>query len=370
MGKYAGITSKKMKDGSTSIMVRFKYQNRIYPLKNFTKLFNCKTQKSAFEKLQEVKQRIRENKDPFIIKGETLTDIFNDRIEHMYSSGDWRINTYNSYKYYYNSIIKQEIGHLKLHKITYEHLDKILKGDKLKDAKKSYKTRLKLTLNPVFREAMKKGHIHTNPCDNLETFGKDKMEKISTRVKTRDFVFLAREIYKSAMTYEERFKYRIKETQAYFTLAVMTAHRMGELIQLKREDVNVEQMIIKAPASITKTRIVYEFPLPEEVLEYVKSVKEGLLFPNINYKSQYKVFKQIVKNSDIELEESGKLTIHDLRRLMLNIMIINLGIDSTIADECLEHKEQRVIAHYLDITYETKAEAFYKYWDLLREKIN
>lgn len=368
MGKYSGITSKKMSDGSTAIMVRFKYLGKTYPIKNFTKLFNAKTQKSAFEKLQEVKQRIRENKDPFIIKNETLTDIFNERIENMLASDEWRINTYNSYKYFYNSIIKDEIGHLKLDRITLEHLDKILKGEKLRNAKKSYKTRLKLTLNPVFREAMHKGHIYINPCDNLKTFGKDKMEKISTRVKTRDFVFLAREIYKSSMCYEERFKYRIKETQAYFTLAIMTSHRMGELIQLDRKDVDLEHMIIKAPAAITKTRVIYEFPLPIELVEYVKSVKEGLLFPNINYKSQYKVFKQIVKNSKIELEESGKLTIHDLRRLMLNIMIINLGIDSTIADECLEHKEQRVIAHYLDITYETKAEAFYKYWDLLRNK--
>jgi len=32
--KYKGITTKKMKDGSTNIMVRFKYLRRTYSVKN------------------------------------------------------------------------------------------------------------------------------------------------------------------------------------------------------------------------------------------------------------------------------------------------------------------------------------------------
>ncbi|MEA2050635.1 MAG: hypothetical protein U9O56_07890 [Campylobacterota bacterium] len=42
-----GITTKTMKDGSKAIMVRFKYQGRAYPVKNFTKLYGIKTQKEA-----------------------------------------------------------------------------------------------------------------------------------------------------------------------------------------------------------------------------------------------------------------------------------------------------------------------------------
>lgn len=368
MAKYPGILSKKLKSGETCIMVRFKYLGKDYGVRNFTKLYNCKTQKSAFEKLQEVKQRIRENKDPFIIKGETLNDIFYDRINFKLESGEWRINTYKAYYHYYKSLIEKEIGYLKLQKIKYEHLDNILKGKVLSQSKGSYKRRLKLTLSPIFEDALKKGHIHSNPCQLLPKFSKDVAEKITTRVKDADFIFLAKEIYNSSMTYEERFKYRIEETQAYFTLCVMTAHRMGELIQLKRKDIDLENKKIKSPVEITKTREVYEFPLPDELIPYITKIedKNALIFPNLKYKSQYKVFKQIVKNTNIKLEDEKNLTIHDIRRLMLNIMIRHLKIDSRIADLCLEHKENGVIKHYLDLDYEVKEEAFFKYWEILR----
>ncbi|MGD9554962.1 MAG: hypothetical protein AB7D96_12105 [Arcobacteraceae bacterium] len=55
MGNYKGIYKKKMTDGSTAIMVRFKHQGIIYPVKNFTKLFGTTTEYDANIKLGEVK---------------------------------------------------------------------------------------------------------------------------------------------------------------------------------------------------------------------------------------------------------------------------------------------------------------------------
>ena len=52
---YSGINKKVMNDGSVNILVRFKYKNISYNNKNFTKLFGCKTEKQANDKLQEIK---------------------------------------------------------------------------------------------------------------------------------------------------------------------------------------------------------------------------------------------------------------------------------------------------------------------------
>ncbi len=63
---YIGITTKVSKNGLKSIFARFKHNSKTYPIKNFTKLFGCKTEKQAFDKLQEVKLLISQGKDPFI----------------------------------------------------------------------------------------------------------------------------------------------------------------------------------------------------------------------------------------------------------------------------------------------------------------
>jgi len=80
-------------------------------------------------------------------------------------------------------------------------------------------------------------------------------------------------------------------------------------------------------------------------------------------------FKKLVAISEIDLFKNKNLTPHDTRSLMLNVMIKHCQIDSRLADYCLEHSAEGVIAHYLDFNYEDKKNAFKKYWDLVRKKI-
>ena len=69
-----GIYTKTLNDGTKAIYVRFKYLGKTYPIKNFTKLFNCRTEKQAYDKLQEVKVDIRNGDNPFNPQGKTLND--------------------------------------------------------------------------------------------------------------------------------------------------------------------------------------------------------------------------------------------------------------------------------------------------------
>ena len=77
------------------------------------------------------------------------------------------------------------------------------------------------------------------------------------------------------------------------------------------------------------------------------------------------IFQRIVQKSEINLFQNKKITIHDTRSLMLNLMIKN-GIDSRLADNCLDHKQPSIIEHYLDFSYNEKVKAFEKYWNLIR----
>ena len=72
--------------------------------------------------------------------------------------------------------------------------------------------------------------------------------------------------------------------------------------------------------------------------------------------------------ADIELYKNKRISLHDTRRFMLTIMIRDLGIDSMLADTCLNHKQRGTVNHYLSFVYEDIEKAYNKYWELIRTK--
>jgi len=81
MGQFKGIFSKKFSDGSVNIFARFTYDGTSYPNKNFTKLYGCKTESSAYAQLIEIKRLISLGKDPFSKTYSNLKEIFIARKE-------------------------------------------------------------------------------------------------------------------------------------------------------------------------------------------------------------------------------------------------------------------------------------------------
>lgn len=149
--KYPGITSKTLQDGSTAIMVRFKYLGKSYSVKNFTKLFGCKTQKSAYDKLNEVKALLSKNIDPFNPQGKKLNDYFYSKVEKNKADGSWRPNTIKSYVNFYKAHIQKSIGHKKLDKITVADILDIKESEYLVGKSASYRNVLYRILNPIYK---------------------------------------------------------------------------------------------------------------------------------------------------------------------------------------------------------------------------
>jgi hypothetical protein len=81
MESYKDISKKKMKYGSTSIMVRFNFQGITYLIKNFTKLYKITTEKDVDIKLGRIKLLLSNSKNPFATTLISLNDIWDDKIE-------------------------------------------------------------------------------------------------------------------------------------------------------------------------------------------------------------------------------------------------------------------------------------------------
>lgn len=363
---YPGITTKMMNDGSKHIYVQFKYLSKRYPEKNFTKLFGCKTQKQAFEKLQEIKLEISKGKDPFISTKVTLNELYDERKTICLQNKTWKPRTVESYDYFYNRYIRNTIGHKKPSKITYDDLRKLYDVE-MSHVENSTKNQFKRIVRPIFTEEIKKGNIHTNIIDTIETYKMPVREHLELRTDARNIDIL-RKLYKAIPQYEALAKYQKDEFRSFLTLVVMTAHRHGELRELRIEDCYISKKMIIAPKTITKTKEDYRFPLPEEIIPYLETIKSGLIFPTLKKGSVDMMFQRLLKLAGVETFYGKRISAHDMRRLLLTVMIRDLKIDSVLADSCLNHKQRGVINHYLSFTYEDVKDSYIKYWDYIRQE--
>ncbi|WP_434636899.1 tyrosine-type recombinase/integrase [Sulfurimonas sp. NW7] len=364
--KKDNITVKTLKNGTENYYVRFMYQGREYPVKNFTKLYGCKTKKKTLEKLAEIKIEISKGRNPFVLTKETLNELYDERKKISLKNGTWRTRTVESYDYFYNKYIRKTIGHKKLSKITYEDLRKLYDVN-MSHVENSTKNQFKRIVRPIFIEEMKNGRIHTNVVDMIETYNMPVREKIELRTFENN-LDIVRKLYNAVPKYEALAYNQKEEMRAYLMMIVMTAHRHGELRQLTIEDCYLDRKMIIAPKTITKTKEDYRYPIPEEVIPYLKTIKSGLIFPTVKKGSMYQVFQRLVKLANIETFNGKRISPHDMRRLLLSIMIKDLKIDSVLADSCLNHKQRGVINHYLSFEYKDIEEAYNRYWELIRLK--
>lgn len=359
------ITIKTLQNGTKNYYVRFMFQGREYPVKNFTKLYGCKTKKTTLLKLSEIKIEISKGKDPFTASGNSLNEIFDMRLKQKVENGDWTHSTPKNYSYFYNAYIRKSIGHKKIEKITYEDLLKIQNG--MTNVVNSTKNTLKMILRPIFIEHIKLGNIHINHIDKLETYNMPVRENLELRTDEKH-LDVVRKIYNAILLYKTKSDKQLLEIHTFLYLVLLTAHRFGELLRLTKEDCYIDKKMILSPKSITKTKEDYKFPIPEECLEYIESIESGLIFPSVKRGSLYQIFQRVITLSKIDIYNTKRISMHDTRRFLLTIMIRDLKIDSMLADTCLNHKQRGTVKHYLAFNYGDIQEAYNQYWEIIRDK--
>ncbi len=207
-----GIFKKKMKNGETHFYVRFKYQSKTYPIKNFTKLFGCNTLNQTKDKLVEIKYLITQGKNPFISTNHTIDELWIERLERKKNNREWSETTSTNYNYYYNSNIKPFIGYKRIERVTYDDLLKII--DSMGDKVGVTKNTIKRMLRPMFEECKKRKMINENVVDNLETFKETRNKNLELRTSTKPLK-IVRELYKQIDNYKVLSKTQEEEIKNY-----------------------------------------------------------------------------------------------------------------------------------------------------------
>ncbi len=342
-------------NGSKQFIVRFSYLGTNYGERNFTKLFGCRTLTQTFDRFQEVKVELSKSNNPFKKKSSDTVSSYFDEYKKSLTGDHKKITTY-----YYNKHIDPIMGTKKIQDITEKDILKILKGTLSTLSDRSKQT-LKVILNPIFKKAIKQRKLLDNPLDEIKFVKPKPKNELPYRVRND-----SKEIVK--ILYREINKILNKELRAIFLIGLMTARRRGEILGLRYKDIKNHKVFVSE--SITKTRIVDEFPLPDEVVQIISkfpSDREHIFTTKPDRVSRQfsKMVKQLTKQDKLDITEGSKLTFHDTRNLFATVMGSKTN-NPLLVDSFLSHSQQSIMARYMSFSYESRKKVFEEYWDIIR----
>lgn len=139
-----------------------------------------------------------------------------------------------------NHIKNHSIGNTSIQKITFKQLQDFI------DSKKNYKnnsiTKIYDLLGRIFKEAIKRDYILKNPMINVE---KPKSKKLDEKIES--FSIEEQQTFLKILEKETTYK-------GIFTLALYTGMRMGEILALKKDDIDLKENVIHIRRSLTKNK--------------------------------------------------------------------------------------------------------------------
>ena len=168
------------------------------------------------------------------------------------------------------------------------------------------------------------GKLHENIMNKFfKVRYPSKKEKISVRSKHKPSE-IAKRLYHNIRYYTKDLvknrEHRAEQHRMYLYCLVMCSFRVRELSKLEKEHCDIERKRFISPKTITKTKIIDEKPIPDEVLEFVKNAPSGKLFTEISGSTIDRAFARLVKLAEIETIYHYRITPHDCRNLMVTIM--------------------------------------------------
>ena len=177
---------------------------------------------------------------------------------------------------------------------------------------------------PWFRWLAARGHIKDNPMDGIEKPAKE---------RARERVLTGKEIL-AIWTASDDLGYPFGPLVKLFLL---TGVRREEMAGMRHDEINLEQKLWTVPAERSKTGAAIRIPLSEAAVDVLSTVPftNGPFLFTTTGTSPVSGFSRMKSKLDRISGVSG-WRLHDFRRTMVSAMV-DLGIDATTADRCLNH---------------------------------
>ena len=208
---------------------------------------NRKTMKQKKkESVKEFKARVTDlkskiNNGSYVEKNSiTISSLGLEIIENKLKRNKVREVTYSGDMQVYTHIKNSSIANVKIQKVTEFQLQDFI--DSKKCFANSYLSKIWMLLNNIFKEALKREYIIKNPMIKVEKPKSDKEDE-----KIEAFTTEEQQAFINMLTPNEPYR-------DIFIIALYTGMRMGEILALKKEDIDFKNKTINIKRSLTKDK--------------------------------------------------------------------------------------------------------------------
>lgn len=272
--------------------------------------------------------------------GHLIEAYIKERAERV-ETGDLRPRTYEDTIKRLKPL-KAQLGHLAIDAVSDDDLKRMLN-----EFQQINKANYKRYTSMFFRWAVKKGHVQTNPVDQLDSI---RIADQSPAIYTPKQV----EAILEACTQASGEKKARTEMLPYFTMAFFAGIRPDELRRLDWKSIDLEDGVINISTEVSKTNRSRHFLMPKNLQQWLATFpnREGLIFP-WSETSLKRWRAEVYKLADVPSLQDGAR--HSMATYHLALHTVQETTD------LLGHSDQVLFRHYngMIIGKKTKAKAYF-----------
>jgi len=269
---------------------------------------------------------------------EKLYNEYIESIEHVQSEETVKIK-----KYYFNKHLKNKIAHISIHQLTSVELQKII-NDLLKNGYAPQTTKnLNSIVHAILSYAKKMKYIDTNAADNV------KLPKFDNTVEYTLTNDEAKRLFSTILNFNE-LVYR-----GIFSF-LLHGHRKSEILNLTWDYIDLNNRVYEIPAKFNKAKRNKKHPITDILFSILVELddKKGYVFKSPVTGTKFNDIRKAWLRIKKEAKINKPFRVHDIRHLIGNTTINELGLSSNIAAAILGHSTTKMVEErYSDVRVDT-----------------
>lgn len=302
---------------------------------------NKTNQKLAYFKKEALINEYKNNTSQKIKQIYTFEKLFDEYIESV--SESQTKSTIETKQYYFKKHIKPKIGNQYINNLIPGEIQKIINNLLKTGYAPQTAKHLNNIIKATFNYAIRMKYINTNPADNVE------LPKFDNTIEYTLTKEEAKSLFQTILNFNE-FVYR-----GIFTF-LLHGHRKSEILNLDWDYIDLENRIYEIPAKINKAKKNKKHPITDILYEILLDIddKNGYVFESpitgTKFNDIRKAWTRIKKEANI----NKPFRIHDIRHLLANTTINELGLSSNVAAAILGHSTTKMVEErYSDVKVDT-----------------
>ena len=313
------------------------------------------TAKIAFINKEALISQYKDNYFQEVKKLYTFEKLFNEYMEsvdQVLSQNSLKIKSYNFKRH-----IKQYIGHIYIDKITTVEIQKIinklLKDGYAPQTAKNIKNIIQVALN--YAKTMR--YIDNNPAELVQ------IPKFDNTVEYTLSGDEAKRLFSTILNFNELI-YR-----GIFTF-LLHGHRKSEILNLSWDNIDFKNRVYEIPAKFNKAKKNKKHPVTDILYILLVNMddKKGYVFKSPNTGTKFSDIRRAWSRIKKEAEIDKDFRIHDIRHLIGNTTINELGLSSNVAAAILGHSTTKMVdERYSDVRIDTISKGLDMMFEYLKQ---